>query len=387
MNKLREAFREYYTLRAPLIFVPKIERREVMLVSFDGVVSRHLSVDRLQSLRGLLIREAPRHAYYSVGLYEKPSARSMSEKGLTGAELLFDIDADHLGVPECEEGLVWRCKSCGNSGRGRAPNSCPRCGSSELESLDWISETCLEAAKREAVRLLRMMLDDLGVPEEEIMVYYTGHRGYHIRVLSEGVLNLGKDERRELVSHVTGRSFDPREIFKEKGAALFTPTADEGGWRGRVAKFLLEVIEGTPPQWIDGSIHKSILRRGEELVKSLRDGVPLLNPDKRLIKALRELAAEYVSREAVKVDEMVTPDTTRLTRIPNSLHGKTGLRAMALSPEELKHFSPLRDAVGLGEDPLRVRVTAPVPRFTIKGEWYGPFDVGEEVDLPTYASA
>lgn len=387
MNKLREAFREYYTLRAPLIFVPKVERREVMLVSFEGVVSRHIAVDGLQSLRALLIREAPRHAYYSVGLYERPSARSMSEKGLMGAELLFDIDADHLGVPECDEGLAWRCKSCGRSGEGMPPDSCPECGSSELESLDWISEACLEAAKRETVRLLKIVLDDLGVSEESMMIYYTGHRGYHIRVLSEAVLGLGKDERRELASHIIGRSFDPREVFKTKGAAVFTPTVDEGGWRGRVARFLLDIVERTPPRWVDRSLHQTLLRRGEELVKCLRDGVPLLNPDKRLIKSLRELAAEYVSREAVKIDEMVTPDTTRLTRIPNSLHGKTGLRAMALSLEELERFSPLRDAVGLGEDPLKVRVTAPVPKFTIKGEWYGPFAEGEEVELPTYAAA
>lgn len=385
MNPLRAAFREYYALRSRSIFVPRVDLREIMMVTFDGTVIRHVSVRNLESLRAMLAREAPRHAYYSVGLYERPAAKSMAEKGLKGAEVLFDIDADHLGVDECDYGLAWRCKSCGESGDGASPDACPKCGSQDLERLDWLSEGCLEAAKREAIRLLEILDSDLGISEGELMVYYTGHRGYHVRILSERFLGLGKEERRELASHVSGLSFDPREIFYVKGSALASPRADEGGWRGRVAREILRLLE--EPGGGKAALPSSVAKRREELVRALGEGVPLINPTPALVRDLRRMAQEIVQARRVKIDEMVTPDTSRLTRIPNSLHGKTGLRAMALSPDELRDFQPLRDAVGLSGDQIRVFTTAPVPRFRVKGESFGPYESGVGVDLPMFAAA
>ncbi len=385
MNPLRAAFREYYTLWSRSIFVPRVDRREIMMVTFDGTVIRHVSVRDLESLRAMLSREAPRHAYYSVGLYERPAAKSMAEKGLKGAEVLFDIDADHLDVEECNYGLAWRCRSCGESGDGRPPDTCPKCGSQDTEKLDWLSEECLEAAKGETIRLLEILESDLGVSGEELMVYYTGHRGYHVRVLSERYLRLSKEDRRELASHVSGLSFDPKEIFYVKGSGLISPRASEGGWRGRVAREILRLLEESGDRAL--GLPGSIAKRREELVRALSEGVPLLNPTPTLVRDLRRIALEIVRARRVKIDEMVTPDTSRLTRIPNSLHGKTGLRAMALSPDELRDFQPLRDAVGLSDDHVRVFTTAPVPKFRVKGESFGPYEPGVGVDLPMFAAA
>ncbi len=385
MNPLRSAFREYYALWSRSIFVPRVDRREIMMVTFDGTVIRHVSVGDLGSLRAMLAREAPRHAYYSVGIYERPSAKSMQEKGLTGAELLFDIDADHLGVEECDRGLAWRCRSCGESGEGPPPEACPSCGATELERLDWLSEECLDAAKGEVTRLLDILESDLGVSSEDLMVYFTGHRGYHVRALSEEYLRLGKEERRELAAHVSGISFRANWVFRVSGASLLSPNVREGGWRGRVAREILRALDD--PEGSRVRPPESLLARREELARCLLEGVPLLNPGTALVRDLRRMAAEIVRGLGVRIDEQVTPDTSRLTRIPNSLHGKTGLRAMALSRDELRDFQPLRDAVGLPDDRVRVFTTAPVPRFRVKGEWFGPFEQGVGVDLPMYAAA
>ena len=45
------------------------------------------------------------------------------------------------------------------------------------------------------------------------------------------------------------------------------------------------------------------------------------------------------------IDEPVTSDIKRLIRLPLSLHGKTGLRVVPMSRDELDRFEPLRDAV------------------------------------------
>ena len=46
-----------------------------------------------------------------------------------------------------------------------------------------------------------------------------------------------------------------------------------------------------------------------------------------------------------EIDEPVTSDIKRLIRLPQSLHGKTGLRVVPMDRDTLGAFEPLRDAV------------------------------------------
>lgn len=54
---------------------------------------------------------------------------------------------------------------------------------------------------------------------------------------------------------------------------------------------------------------------------------------------------EVRPRFTSEIDEPVTSDIKRLIRLPQSLHGKTGLRVVPMSRDELDAFEPLRDAV------------------------------------------
>jgi DNA primase small subunit len=60
-----------------------------------------------------------------------------------------------------------------------------------------------------------------------------------------------------------------------------------------------------------------------------------------------------------EADEPVTADVKRLIRLPNTLHGKTGLRVVVVPVDELARFDPLRDAVAFGEEPVDVVVSKP----------------------------
>ena len=50
-------------------------------------------------------------------------------------------------------------------------------------------------------------------------------------------------------------------------------------------------------------------------------------------------------RMAGQIDEPVTRDIKRLIRLPGSLHGKTGLKVVTLTRDQMDDFDPLRDAV------------------------------------------
>ncbi len=359
MISIIRAFQRYYVERSKAIFAPQVERREFMFMDFDDNVRRYISFESLEELRAYLMRMVPKHAYYSVGLYDNPSSRSRS---MEGAELLFDIDSTDLGCDLCDRDDLYACRSCGHESM-REFSICPRCGSSKILRLDWLNEHCIEAALREVKKVLDILLGDFSIDERDLLVSYTGNRGFHIRVLAGGFIKLGKRERMEIVDYVRGRYFSPERIMKKTEEGYIIPDPSEAGWRGRFSRTLLSLFPD------------KVLKKEKELLAKISR------------KELRDVVNEMVERYSAGIDEAVTFDIKRLTRIPNSLHGKTGLRAMTLPLAEFEDFNPFINAVGLSEDPVTVRIEHRVPEFRILDRNYGPFNPGEVVELPVHAAA
>ncbi len=385
LEPIREAFRRYYKSHSSLLFVPEIERREFMFIDFQGTVKRHTTIRNIDELRFKLENEAPQHSYYSVALYENPEAKDMGSKGLISAELLFDIDADLLEVSCRKEHDHWRCESCGTRGTWPVPDKCPECGSKRIKSFKWICPICLDAAKKEAFKLLDLLSSDLGIKQESTLVAYTGNRGYHIRVRDERAMRLDKMARREVADLLSGFGMDPFTLIESKEGISLT-TVDEGGWRGRFSRLLLSVIEGNPPTWVDertASYIKSIPR----LKEAILEGKRLFGIGSKAVRMLRELAKKMSDELGVKIDAEVTSDPHRFTRIPNSLHGKSGLRAVTLTPPELEFFDPMAMAIGLKGGELKIKIVEPVPEFELGGNKFGPYDEGSKIRLPIEAAA
>src|SRR3989454_12318933 len=96
-NKFLKAhFRRYYEHTKPIL-PDRFGRREFGFMFWTaGIVQRHLGFSKEDDLRAFLTSRVPAHAYYSSAYYEKPAAPTMEEKGWLGADLIFDLDADHL---------------------------------------------------------------------------------------------------------------------------------------------------------------------------------------------------------------------------------------------------------------------------------------------------
>jgi DNA primase small subunit len=71
----------------------------------------------------------------------------------------------------------------------------------------------------------------------------------------------------------------------------------------------------------------------------------LTDRDDDLKKFKSVLQSKTVEWLGGQTDEPVTSDTHRLIRLPGSLHGKTGLKVVSLTRDQLATFDPLRDAV------------------------------------------
>ncbi len=289
-ESLRRLFAAYYSLDPPLILPRDMARREFAIQPFDvESYVRHLSFKDEQSLRKYIRSRTPRHLYHSVAIYELPEAPTMEEKGWLGSELLFDLDLDHPGS----------------------------CSSSMLD------DECLLEGFKKARLVAKIVEDILG---GRALIYFTGHRGFHVRGKCDDCMTLGKDERTEIAKLVRAEGLDVKVLFPRNARAA-KPLPDDPGWRGLAASLGLDL-------------------------RSSAEGI------------------------GVDIDSMVTSDPSRLTRVPGSLNAKGGLLVVPLcdSFRPSQALSPFRGQ-------LDVKAIKQVDEASILG-YRISLSADEEAELP-----
>ncbi|AMD30335.1 DNA primase small subunit PriS [Acidilobus sp. 7A] len=289
---LKDIFKAYYDMDPPLVLPMDMARREFAIQPFeiDSYV-RHLSFGDEHALRRFIKSKVPRHLYHSVGIYEIPGASSMEDKGWLGSELLFDLDLDHPGT--CESELV--------------------------------DDECLVKGFEKAKVVARVISDMLG---GKPLIYFTGHRGFHVRGLCSGCLSLGRDERLEIAKLVRAEGLDVSLLFpSKKGVRPAAPSPSDPGWRGLAASLGID------------------LRATSEDV-------------------------------GVDIDVMVTQDPSRLTRVPGSLNAKGGMIVTPLCDSFTPgpHLSPFRGS-------LDVKAIKALDQTSVMG-FKVSLSNGEELSLP-----
>jgi DNA primase small subunit len=339
---IKKKFSEYYRLFSWRINEPKeIVKREFGFLLFkEKIMVRHKSFLNINNLRDFIKTIIPSDVYYSSAYYLKPE-EEMKNKEWLGADLIFDIDADHIDTLCKKEHDKWICKNCGYTSKGSPPENCLKCGENKIQAETWICQKCLEKAKEETLKLIDFLMKDFGFKKEDIKAYFTGHRGYHIHVDSKEALQLISDERKEIVDYVMGIGVDLNNL-------LNFINEQTSGWTKRIASA------------IKTNSLKSLTKK----------------------KIMRELQS-IIKDKAVKIDAVVTMDIHRLIRLPETLNGKTGLRAVKVDLNHLEKFNPLIEAIALNEGEEKIYIKE-VPKFFL-GEEFGPYK-NEKATLPTAAA-
>ena len=393
-NFIRDKFADYYKQNSASIMAPSsLERREFGFFLLEKkVMLRHQGFRDADSLRSSLATVVPSDVYYSSAYYERPE-EEMKAKGWLGADLIFDIDADHIPTPCATPHDLWVCTGCGASGRGGHPQKCPTCGQGKFKEKTWPCEVCLEASKTEAIKLVDILTGDFGFSSDVLTVAFSGHRGYHVHVESKSVRGLDSLARKEIVDYVMGIGLDAEFHGLRKsstpGRRVSGPDLNDQGWRGRLAKgtygFLLTASKedllktGLKPLHVN-----SLLNHRDAILKSWNKKGPW-GVIKNISSDTWKKVAEYgVEKQSVKIDTVVTPDVNRLIRLPNSLHGKTGLKKVEFSIADIEDFDPLKSAVAFNDGTVNVDVSE-APQFRVKDEIWGPFEK-QKVELPTAAA-
>ena len=325
---LRKTFREHYFKHHDMVEIPPmIQSREFGYIPFGKGMVRHLSYRSAGELAADLVKQAPSSVFCSNGTYSDPTL-PMDEKGWKGAELIFDIDASAIPTSCRSKHSFWNCRSCGKIMRGiERPAECSKCKGADILQLHWSCAECLAATKDHVSRLLKFLTGDFGVPADNIAVYFSGNRGYHL--------------------HVDDKRFEGLD-----------PTA-----RAQIAKY----VRGTGLVKPHASDQSTLVGWGERLASASNEKP---RPDK--------VADAFGSR----IDESVTTDIHRIFRMPGTLHGNSGLLKMRV--HDLLSFRPEYDPVVIGDDEVTVTVPG-APEFKLKGKTFGPFSA-EEPELPAFAA-
>lgn len=384
---VKSRFRRHYESRE-LLPPDRLARREFGFMFWGpGLMQRHLSFSTVGELREFLVKRVPMHVYNSSAYYDRPDAPTMEEKAWLGADLIFDLDADH--IPKAREMSY---------------------------------EEMLEAVKRKILQLHdEFLVKDFGFEERSLRIVFSGGRGYHIHVSDERVRSLGSHERREIVDYVTGKDLDVLAFFRAtafdvkefQGRArvrrmVVPPKMDDSGWAGKLARGirnLVDRLEEMPREdavaFLAGfegigapgamDLHDNLFKERATRPRVIR-GVDRIREDgslealaddnrDRLLSIVRQLQQVRFDslgplelegiRARAETDEPVTSDIKRLIRMPSSIHGKSGLEVVPLSRDAMDGFLPLRDAVPrtYSDEPVSVRVARPLG-FNLRSETF-----------------
>ena len=340
-------FGKYYQ-NATLWSPPRIKTREWMFIPFGGAPPlRHKSFSDVGQVKSFLSQRAMHSCFYSTAYWRRPYELKMADKLWQGADLIFDLDGDHLpGVTDRDfPGM-------------------------------------LKVIQDQAWALWNDFLEpEFGFSEDHLQVTFSGHRGFHLHYRDPRLFHLDSEARRELVSHIRGEGVDVQ------GGLARYHDRDAKGWTQRIRDGMDAMIATLRSinRGDDGSSGE--LRRLEAALQSLQDREG--NTSQRSATAIKRLAelmdhdnrvqrlkegkfellgnyqtlflnllkadASVVLGSAGETDEVVTIDVRRQIRWPTSLHGKSGMRVSEfplarLDPDSSTAYNPLNEAFVLGLD-------------------------------------
>jgi len=381
---LKSKIKEFYENN--FINVEHVEKREFGYGIYNRkILDRNISFKDDYDLNTFLREKTPFYLSYSVAEYQYPDAKPTSAKIIEKSDFILEYDADDIPTPCKKVHDSWECTKCDEKGKGNI-DKCPKCNSRTKIS-EWICDKCIDATKKQTKRLYDILTKELGFKENEIKIYFSGHKGFHTKIISERISNLKQNERIELMDYITEEGINFKElgfIEDNKGSIIF-----KGKRIGKAQKYLYfikKILESNTTEELEKyfdlpkiSLNK-ILKNKEEALKMLENN-EFYKPKKDSVDIWYNLLEKLKESQRLYVDRQTTIDVHKILRCPNTLHGGAMLIAKELKINEIDAFNPFKDAIiQFDKDTLKIHLKK-VPSLLLNNNIYGPYN-NEIVELP-----
>ena len=314
LETLKRKFEEYYARKQPPL-PPGFAQREFGFGFEKKIDFRHKAFTSNRDFDYYFKSQAPLYASYSAAYYSLPGARPMERKDWLGADLIFDFDEPRLPKEHYE--------------KEHSALLCPKCLQAILDDTILLKENYLEA--------------DFGFSKKDTLLVFSGNKGYHCHVRAEAVHDLKQEARRELLEYTKGPKSMLRKVRDGRVKVLRGPSAQSLGWGKRFYDEAVHAFDSKDALRAYGLREPKISKvfKDKERVLSLLakgNWDAFTGMEKAWERVFESVRAKY----ALNPDAQVTLDLARLIRLPDSLHGGTGLLAATV-----KHpnFNPLSNAV------------------------------------------
>jgi len=319
---------------------------------------------------------------------------------------------------------------------------CPKCNN-KTELSEWICDKCLDATKKQTKRLYNILIYELGFKENEIKIIFSGHKGFHTKIVSEKIQNLKQSERIELMDYITEEGLNFKELGfvpDNKGSIVFnndilgfddnykTKINLETEYQTKPEKYLKRIktifnvlipelktkeveitnvtnnkdlspaqkselinIKKIELQKLDDEMHlffgpkiseltyRKLINNKQEALELLEKGI-FYRPRKDSLELWYNLLENLKESQKLYVDRQTTIDIYKIIRCPNTIHGGAMLLAKELTIDTLDNFKAFEDAAIYKEGTLKIHLKK-VPALLLNNHIYGPYD-NEIVELP-----
>ncbi len=344
---------------------------------------RHKGFSDVEGVRNFITQRPMHSCFYSTAYWHKPYELKMVEKDWIGADLIFDLDGDHLpGVTDRDFPAM------------------------------------LEVIQEQAHTLWNDYLQpEFGFDEKYLQVTFSGHRGFHLHYRDPALFQLDSEARREIVSHIRGEDVDV------KSSLVRFNQGDRTGWSARINRGMGKVVEKLQiiankqkgytallEQLHQGLVSQAkrenrpsskgktsiqnlcqLLTNEQRVSRLLEGNFGVLDKYETLFLDLLKTDTSVVLANAGEADEVVTIDVRRQIRWPTSLHGKSGLRVTEfplsrLDPDKSSAFDPLSETIALPNNKkLTVEMIQDECRFRFYEQEWEP-SLGDKLEISEAAA-
>jgi DNA primase small subunit len=249
------------------------------------------------------------------------------------------------------------------------------------------------------------LLPDFNIEIDKLKVAFSGHRGYHLKIEDNYLRILTSDQRREIVNYITGEGISYEILgLRRKGENIFGFSRDTIGWPQKISREI-EALLTKPNLEIESilsdrntfnlsqSFIENLLNYKKDYLATIQDSN---NNNWTLVSSNLEMWHKFldpiVAKIGIEADVPVSIDTHRLIRYPGSLHGQTGFKVQELLLDEIELFNPLDEQTEKLDPVVFISklktiqkleiIEQEVPATKIKGETYGPYKIGDKVEVP-----